>query len=58
MNNFDIKVRMERDTKDAVFLKVRATPQYFVNGRELMEFGHEQLAALVRQEIERAEKAR
>ena len=57
MNNFDIKVRMERDTKDAVFLKVRATPQYFVNGRELTEFGHEQLAALVRQEIERAEQA-
>ena len=56
MNNFDIKVRMEQDKKDAVFLKVRATPQYFVNGRELMEFGHEQLAALVRQEIERAEK--
>jgi protein-disulfide isomerase len=57
MNNFDIKVRMEQDKKDAVFLKVRATPQYFVNGRELTEFGHEQLAALVRQEIERAEQA-
>ena len=48
---------MEQDRKDAVFLKVRATPQYFVNGRELMEFGREQLAALVRQEIERAEQA-
>ena len=57
MNNFDIKVRMEQDKKDAVFLKVRATPQYFVNGRELTQFGREQLAALVRQEIERAEQA-
>jgi len=55
MNNFDIKVRMEQDQKDAVFLKVRATPQYFVNGRELTEFGRDQLAALVRQEIEKAQ---
>lgn len=55
MNNFDIKVRMEQDKKDAVFLKVRATPQYFVNGRELTEFGREQLAALVREEIEKAD---
>ena len=55
MNNFDIKVRMEQDKKDAVFLKVRATPQYFVNGRELVNFGREQLAALVREEIEKAE---
>jgi protein-disulfide isomerase len=57
MNNFDIKVRMEQDKQDAVFLKVRATPQYFVNGQELVNFGHEQLAALVRQEIEKAERA-
>ena len=55
MNNFDIKVRMEQDQKDAVLLKVRATPQYFVNGRELTEFGRDQLAALVRQEIEKAQ---
>lgn len=55
MNNFDIKVRMEQDKKDAVVLKVRATPQYFVNGRELTEFGREQLAALVREEIEKAD---
>lgn len=57
MNNFDIKVRMEQDQKDAVLLKVRATPQYFVNGRELKEFGRDQLAALVRDEIARAEQA-
>ena len=57
MNNFDVRARMEQDKKDAVFLKVRATPQYFVNGRELLTFGHEQLAALVRQEIEKAEQA-
>lgn len=55
MNNFDVKLRMERDKKDAVFLKVRATPQYFVNGRELVDFGREQLATLVREELAKAE---
>ena len=54
LNNFDIKVRMEQDQKDAVTLKVRATPQYFVNGRELVNFGYENLAALVRDELEKA----
>ena len=57
MNNFDVKMRMEQDKKDAVFLKVSATPQYFVNGRELLDFGHEQLAALVRDELAKAEEA-
>lgn len=54
MQNFDIKTRMEQDQKDAVTLKVRATPQYFVNGRELYNFGYENLAALVRDELEMA----
>ncbi|MBT8103011.1 MAG: DsbA family protein [Gammaproteobacteria bacterium] len=55
MNNFDVKLRMEHDRKDAVSLMVRATPQYFVNGRELKNFGYEQLAALVRDELSKAE---
>lgn len=57
MDNFDVKVRMEHDRKDAVSLMVRATPQYFVNGRELTDFGYEQLAALVRDELAKAERA-
>jgi len=57
MNNFDVKLRMEHDRKDAVSLMVRATPQYFVNGRELKNFGYEQLAALVRDELAKAEQA-
>jgi hypothetical protein len=36
---------------------VRATPQYFVNGRELKDFGYEQLATLVREELAKAEQA-
>ena len=54
LNNFDIKMRMDQDQQDAVTLKVLKTPQYFVNGRELINFGHENLAALVRDELEKA----
>lgn len=57
MDNADVKQRMEHDQKDAVTLMVRATPQYFVNGRELKDFGYEQLAALVRDELAKAEQA-
>ena len=54
MDNSDIRMRMEQDQADAVTLKVRATPQYFVNGRELYSFGYDNLAALVRDELEAA----
>ena len=57
MNNIDVKQRIERDGKDAVLLMVSKTPQYFVNGRELKNFGYEQLAALVREELKKAEQA-
>ncbi len=57
MDNADVKQRMEHDQKDAVTLMVRATPQYFVNGRELKDFGYEQLAALVRDELAKAGQA-
>jgi protein-disulfide isomerase len=58
INDSGIRERMEQDQEDAVTLKVRATPQYFVNGRELVNFGAENLAALVRDELEKAERAR
>jgi protein-disulfide isomerase len=56
MNNFDVKVRMEQDKKDAVFLKVSATPEYFVNGRPLPSFGQQQLLDLVREELAKAQQ--
>ena len=56
MNNFDVKARMEQDKKDAVFLKVSATPEYFVNGRPLPSFGQQQLLDLVREELAKAEQ--
>lgn len=54
MNRMDVMVRMERDQKDAITLQVRATPEYYVNGRPLPSFGREQLATLVREELEKA----
>lgn len=57
MENFDVRARMEQDKKDAVFLKVSATPEYYVNGRPLPSFGRQQLLNLVREELAKAEQA-
>jgi len=53
MNSMDVLARMEQDKKDSIFLKVSATPEYFVNGRPLPSFGQQQLANLVREELEK-----
>jgi protein-disulfide isomerase len=54
MNAPDVAQRAARDRDDAVALKVTATPEYFVNGRPLPEFGYEPLLALVREELARS----
>ena len=54
MNRLDVLVRMERDQEDAKTVQVRATPEYYINGRPLPSFGREQLAALVREELAKA----
>ena len=54
MNRMDVLVRMEKDQEDAKTVQVRATPEYYVNGRPLPSFGREQLAALVREELAKA----
>ncbi len=51
MNTVDVMQRIEQDKKDAILLKVSATPEYFVNGRPLPSFGQQQLADLVREEL-------
>ncbi|MDX1481298.1 MAG: thioredoxin domain-containing protein [Woeseiaceae bacterium] len=51
MNSAEVLRRIEKDRQDAVTLKVSATPEYFVNGRQLPSFGQDQLAALVREEL-------
>jgi len=51
MNSMQVLERIEQDKKDSILLKVSATPEYFVNGRPLPEFGQQQLADLVRDEL-------
>ena len=53
MNSIEVLRRMEQDKQDSIFLKVSATPEYFVNGRPLPSFGQQQLANLVREELEK-----
>jgi protein-disulfide isomerase len=53
MNSVDVLRRMEKDKNDSVILKVAATPEYFVNGRPLPSFGQQQLADLVREELQK-----
>jgi len=51
MNTVEVMQRIEQDKKDSVLLKVRQTPEYFVNGRPLPSFGQQHLADLVREEL-------
>lgn len=51
MNTAEVMQRIEQDKKDSIFLKVRATPEYYVNGRPLPSFGRQQLADLIREEL-------
>ena len=53
MDAAEVGQRVTRDREDAIALKVTATPEYFVNGRALPEFGYEPLLALVREELDR-----
>jgi protein-disulfide isomerase len=53
MNSVQVMQHIEQDKKDSVLLKVSATPEYFVNGRQLPSFGQQQLADLVREELKK-----
>ena len=53
MNSAEVQQRMDKDMQDSKVLKVVATPEYFVNGRPLPSFGQEQLANLVREELQK-----
>lgn len=48
---------LAQDEQDARVLEVEKTPEYFVNGRPLPEFGLEPLVALVDQELRRTAAA-
>jgi protein-disulfide isomerase len=53
MKSAEVLRRIEKDKRDSILLKVSATPEYFVNGRSLPSFGQQQLANLVREELEK-----
>jgi len=53
MDSAEVRQRMDKDLQDSKVLKVVATPEYFVNGRPLPSFGQEQLANLVREELQK-----
>jgi protein-disulfide isomerase len=53
MNSAEVLERMDRDLRDSKTLKVVATPEYFVNGRQLPSFGQQELANLVREELQK-----
>jgi protein-disulfide isomerase len=48
-------LRVEKD--DTIALRVAQTPTFFVNGRPMLEFGSQQLKALVESELERTKPA-
>ena len=54
MNSAEVIERAQRDHADAVTLKVTATPEYFVNGRQMPSFGEQQLMTLIGEELQKA----
>jgi len=54
MNHPDVIQAIQQDVQDGQTLNVRATPEFFVNGRHLPSFGYEQLSQLVREAVAEA----
>lgn len=51
MNRPDVAQAIQKDVQDGQALKVRATPEFFVNGRPMPSFGYEQLNQLVKEAV-------
>ncbi len=47
---------IEQDIKDGQTLQIRATPEFFVNGKPLISFGYKQLEKLVEEAVAEAYK--
>jgi protein-disulfide isomerase len=54
MNSPEVNRRMAQDMDDARTLGVTATPEFFVNGRPLPNFGLDELQNLVKDELQRS----
>lgn len=51
MHRPEIAQAINQDVEDGQALKVRATPEFFVNGRPMPSFGYEQLSQLVKEAV-------
>lgn len=56
MTDPEIAGIIRQDVADANTLNVRATPEYFVNGKPMPSFGYEQLLGLVREALANADR--
>ena len=54
MGMADVTEAIEKDVRDAQTLGVKATPEFFVNGRPMPSFGYEQLRKLVADAVDNA----
>lgn len=54
MNRPEVAQAIQQDVEDGQALKVRATPEFFVNGRPMPSFGYEQLSQLVKEAVAEA----
>jgi protein-disulfide isomerase len=54
MNGPEVAQAIQQDVEDGQALKVRATPEFFVNGRPMPSFGYEQLSQLVKEAVAEA----
>jgi protein-disulfide isomerase len=54
LNSENISHVISQDVTEGKMLKVRATPQFFVNGKPLINFGYKQLTQLVEEAIDEA----
>lgn len=51
MHRPEIAQAINQDVEDGQALKIRATPEFFVNGRPMPSFGYEQLSQLVKEAV-------
>ena len=51
MNRPELIQAIQRDVQDGRSLDVRATPEFFVNGRPMPSFGYDQLSRLVEEAV-------
>ncbi len=54
LNSAGVSETVQRDVQDGQTLNVRATPEFFVNGRPMTSFGYEQLRQLVEEAVAEA----